>query len=156
MQEINHILVVSGLFENLRVAVRYGASLARRFGASLTVAHVVYNPYGGVERSSLPLPDLDRDYQALLKRSLKHIDDIIAVERERGVPIEVVLREGKTTEQILAVIQEKDIDLLVLTAHREGRVEHLLFDSNVELVRKMPCHILLVKMEPKPATYLAD
>lgn len=156
MREISNILVVCRLFKNLKIAVRYGASLARRFGASLTVIHVVHDPYGGIESSNLPLPDLDNDYQNLLKRSRKEIDEIIAGERESGVPIEVLIREGKPTEEILAVIEEKDIDLLVLTAHKEGRIEQLFFDSNEELIRKMPCHILLIKMEPVPELFLHE
>jgi universal stress protein A len=156
VKEINHILVVCRLFKDLKMAVRYGASLSKRFGASLSVIHVVHKPYGGIMSGSLPLPDLDQDYQTLLEKSRKHIDDIIAGERESGVPIEVILREGKTVEQILAVIEEKKIDLLVMTAHKEGRIEHLLSDSSEELVRKMPCHILLIKLEPVPEVFYED
>jgi universal stress protein A len=156
MKEINNILVVCRLFKNLKISARYGASLSKRFGASLTVIHVVHKPYGGIEAANLPLPDLDKDYQDLLESSRRHIDDIVEGERKSGVPIEVVIREGKITEQILAVIEEKKIDLLVMTAHHEGRIEQLLFDSNVELIRKMPCHILLVKLDPGPMPPFGD
>jgi hypothetical protein len=37
-----------------------------------------------------------------------------------------------------------------MLAHQEGHVEHLFFGrSNDELVRKMPCSIMLVKKEPE-------
>lgn len=151
MKQINNILVVCKLIGNLKLAARYGASLSKRFGASLTIIHVVHNPYKGAERSNLPLPDLDEDYQNLLKNSRKHIDEVIEGERESGVPIEVIIREGKPAEQILSLIREKHIDLLVITAHKEGRIEHFFFgDYDDELIRLMPCHILLVKLEPGP------
>lgn len=36
-----------------------------------------------------------------------------------------------------------------MLAHEEGRLEDLFFNrSNDELVRKMPCSIMLVKKEP--------
>ena len=36
-----------------------------------------------------------------------------------------------------------------MLAHKEGRLEDLFFQrSNDELVRKMPCSIMLVKKEP--------
>ena len=38
-----------------------------------------------------------------------------------------------------------------MLAHEEGRVEDLFLNkSNDELVRKMPCSIMLVKKEPGP------
>ena len=54
--------------------------------------------------------------------------------------------------KIVKTIAEEKIDLLVMLAHQEGHVEHFLFGrSTEELVRKMPCSILLVKKEPEPA-----
>ena len=52
-------------------------------------------------------------------------------------------------EDILKTSVQEKIDLLVMLAHEEGHLEDLLFNrSNDELVRKMPCSILLVKNEP--------
>jgi universal stress protein A len=63
--------------------------------------------------------------------------------------IKEMVREGEPTEEILKAIEEEKIDLLVMLAHEEGHVEHFLFGrSNEELVRKMPCSIMLVKKEP--------
>lgn len=63
--------------------------------------------------------------------------------------IKELVREGEPTEEILKTIAEEKIDLLVMLAHEEGRLEDLFFNrSNDELVRKMPCSIMLVKKEP--------
>ena len=41
-----------------------------------------------------------------------------------------------------------------MLSHEEGHLEHFLFGrSNHELVRKMPCSILLVKKEPGPVAF---
>ena len=59
-----------------------------------------------------------------------------------------LVREGEPTEEILKTIEAEQIDLLVMLAHGEGWLEDLLFNrSNDELVRKMPCSIMLVKKE---------
>ena len=61
-----------------------------------------------------------------------------------------MLKEGDPTEEILATIKEKHIDLLVMLAHEEGHLEHFLFSrSNRDLILNMPCSILLVKKEPQ-------
>jgi nucleotide-binding universal stress UspA family protein len=47
------------------------------------------------------------------------------------------------------MVEEENIDLLIMSAHEEGHMEHFLFGgSNEELIRKMPCSIMLVKKEP--------
>jgi nucleotide-binding universal stress UspA family protein len=71
-----------------------------------------------------------------------------------GMHIDVLMREGDPTSEIQAVIKEKSIDLFIMFAHEESHLEHFLFGkSNHELVRKMPCSILLVKKEPGPAVF---
>jgi len=150
MEDVNQILVVSRMTKYCAKAVRYGVSLAKKYGATLTVVHVFHDPFG-IEGWNLPMPNLDKDYQNLLKKSRQQLDDIIAHENKSGMHIDALIREGKPTAEILAVVKEKKIDLIVMFAHEEGRLEHFLFGrSNEELIRKMPCSILLVKNEPGP------
>jgi universal stress protein A len=146
MEDIKRILVVSRLTTHCRKAVHYGISLAKRYGASLFVMHVVHNPFG---LEGWNLPPFERDFGILLQKSKKDIDAAINAERATGMAIEEIIREGEPTEAILEVVNEEHIDLLIMLAHEEGRLEHFLFGrSNEEIVRKMPCSILLVKKEP--------
>ncbi len=63
--------------------------------------------------------------------------------------IKEVIREGEPTTVILEVVKEERIDLLIMLAHEDGRLEHFLFGrSNEEIVRRTPCSIFLVKKEP--------
>jgi nucleotide-binding universal stress UspA family protein len=153
MEDIKKILVVSRMTRYCEKAVHYGVSLAKKYGAALSVVHVMHDPFG-IEGWNLPLPNLEKDYQNLLKKSRQQLDDIIAAENKGGMHIDVLIREGEPTTEILTVVSEKKIDLLVMLAHEEGRLEHFLFGrSNEALIRKMPCSILLVKKEPGPAAF---
>ena len=71
------------------------------------------------------------------------------IEEEKGqeaIEISEEVRDGPPVEEILSVIQSEGIDLLVMLAHEEGRLEHFLFGrTNESILRKMPCSILLVK-----------
>lgn len=148
MEDINQILVVSRMTRYCAKAVHYGVSLAKKYGAALTVVHVIHDPFG-IEGWNLPMPNLEKDYQNLLKKSRQQLDDIIASENESGMHIDVLIREGEPTSEILDVVKEKKVDLLVMLAHEEGRMEHFLFGrSNEALVRRMPCSMFLVKKEP--------
>ncbi len=149
MELIKNILVVSRMVKYDVKAIHYGASLARTYGAQLTVIHVIHDPFG-IEGWNLPMPNLDKDYQTLLMKTRNDLDKIIEQEREGGVSIEAILKEGNPTKEILKTVEEKHIDLLVMLAHEEGHLEHFLFGrSNHELLLKMPCSILLIKKEPQ-------
>jgi nucleotide-binding universal stress UspA family protein len=151
MGDINQILVVSRMTTYCAKAVHYGVSLAKKYGAALTVIHVIHDPFM-IAGWNLPMPNLEKDYQNLLKKSRQQLDAIIANENKIGKHIDVLIREGEPTSEILAVIKEKKIDLIIMLAHEEGHLEHFLFGrSNDELIRRMPCSILLVKKEPGPA-----
>ena len=153
MEDIKRVLVVSRMTRYCAKAVHYGISLAKKYGAAMTVVHVIHDPFG-IEGWNLPMPNLDKDYQNLLKKSRQQLDDIIAKENKSGMQIDVIIREGEPTAEILAVIKERKIDLVIMLAHEEGRLEHFLFGrSNDELIRRMPCSILLVKKEPQAAAF---
>ncbi len=149
MEHINHILVVSRMVKYDEMGIRYGASLARKYGATITVIHVIHDPFG-IEGWNLPMPNLEKDYQDLLKKTRTELDRIIEEERAKGAAVEVVLREGKPVDEILKIVKERKIDLIVMLSHEEGLLEHFLFGrSNHELLLKMPCNILLIKKEPQ-------
>lgn len=149
METINRILVVSRTTTSSITAIHYGVSLAKKHGATLSVIHVIHDPFS-LKGWSLPLPGLEKDYQNLLKKTRQQLDEIIENEIKNGMQIEVLMPEGNPTEEIIKTVKEKKIDLLVMVAHEEGHLEHFLFGrSNQELLLKMPCSILLVKKEPE-------
>lgn len=148
MDMFKNILVVSRMVKYDAKVINTGASLARKYGAKLTVIHVVHDPFG-IEGWNLPLPNLEQDYQNLLKKTRGELDKMVGQERKTGIDVEVMLKEGEPTKEILKMINEKQIDLLIMLAHEEGHLEHFLFGrSNHELVLKMPCSIMLIKKEP--------
>lgn len=156
INEIGRILVVSRMTKYCRKAVHYGISLARGYGAELYVLHVVHNPFGA-EGLSVPIPSLrtlDEEWGKMQHDAKADLDKIIDLEKSKGMSIDVVVREGDPNKEILKAIEEMKIDLLIMLAHEEGRLEHLLFGRNDEkIIRRMPCSILLVKQEVGPIAY---
>ncbi len=153
MHDIKRILVVSRMTKYCRKAVHYGISLARSYGAELYVIHVVYDPltFGAW---NLPKPSLEEDYKREIKQSKEDLDAIIHIEKGKGLHIKEIIKEGNPTEEIFASIKENKIDLVIMLAHEEWRLEHFLFGrSNEEIIRKMPCSVLLIKEEPQPMAF---
>jgi len=145
MDDIKRILVLSRLTTHCRKAVHYGISIAKKYDAALFVMHVVHNPFG---LEGWNLPPFERDFGIMLQKGKEDIDAAIYAERTKGMAIEEIIRVGEPTTVVLDVVTEERIDLIIMLAHEEGHLEHFLFGrSNDELVRKMPCSILLVKKE---------
>ena len=150
MEDIKRILVVSRMTQYCRKAVHYGVSLARKFGADLYVIHVVQDPFG-YEGWNLPVFSLEEEYQKIQRKTKAELDAIINSEIKGGMAVKELIKGGEPTEEILKVVEKENIDLIIMLAHEEGRLEHFLFGrSNEALIRKMPCSILMVKKEPGP------
>ncbi len=82
------------------------------------------------------------------------MEKIIHQEIANGLPIKELVSDREPIEEIERVIREEKIDLIVLSAHEEGRIEHALFGGeNDTVIRRMPCSILLVKNEPGPVKW---
>ena len=150
MDDVKHILVLSRAIEDCRKALHYGVSLSRKYDAELVVLHVIHDPFN-VEGWSLPLPylrTLKEEQQKMREDIKKELDKIIASEKTRGINIKEFIREGAPVDEVMKIVEKEKIDLMIIPAHEEGRLEHLLFSrDNEKLTRTMPCSILLVKHE---------
>jgi universal stress protein A len=152
MHDFKRILVVTRMTAYCQKAVHYGFSLAKQYQAKLYIIHAVHNPFG-IEGWNLGSVSLEKEYQKYIEKIKSELDAFIAEEQDTGVPVTVLVEEAEPTEEILRTVKEYDIDLIIMLSHKEGRIEHFLFDrSNEELIRKMPCSVLLLKKEPEPAT----
>ena len=154
MDDVKRILVVSRSTKHCKKAVNYGISLAKQTGAKLYVLHVFDDPFG-LEAWSLPVvswKEIQEEYKRMQEKARAELDRIIEAEKETGISIEVSITDGDPDEKILHFVEENKIDLLIMLAHEEGRLEHLLFGRSIDrIVRKLPCSVMLVKKEPERA-----
>jgi universal stress protein A len=148
MDDVKRILVVSRPTEYARKAVHYGISLAKNYGAKLFVIHVIEDPFG-IEGWNLSIPSrrsLQEEYKTMQQNIKKELDQIIALEKAQGMHIQELIKEGNQVDEIINFVKNEKMDLMIILAHEEGRLEHLLFGrDNDKLIRMMPCSVLLVK-----------
>jgi nucleotide-binding universal stress UspA family protein len=148
MENIKSILVVSRMIPYSREAIKVGISLARKYDAKLMVLHLVSNP---VDLMAVNAPGLFPDeeykkYNNSLQEAKEQLDKVIKQEIRDGFPIKELTSDRDPLEEIVKVVKDEKIDLLVVSAHKEGRIEHALFGGeNDAIIRKMPCSILLMK-----------
>lgn len=151
MEDVKRILVVSRDTQYCRKAVQYGVSLASHYRAKLYVIHVINNPFS-LQGWNLPIPSLEKEYMQLLHDTREELAGIIEAEKKKGLAVTQLVKEGDPEKEIFKMVRDEKIDLIIMLAHEEGHLEHFLFGrSNEEIIRKMPCSVLLVKKEPEPA-----
>jgi nucleotide-binding universal stress UspA family protein len=147
MDDLKSVLVLVTPTRDCKDVVQDAIQLAGRFHASLYVLDVVHNPFA-YTGWNLPMPSFDQEYQRFLEQVRDRLQAKIAEERQRGFPVESIVRQGEPVAQILEVIEEKHIDLLILPSHAEDRIEHYFSGRVAErVIRKMPCSVLLVRQE---------
>ena len=147
MEDIKRILAVSWITQYCNETVHSAVALAAKYDAELSVIHVVDTSW--MKGWYLPMKLNEDEHQKGMERIKAELNSIINREKKVGMKVKTIIKEGDPVEEIIKVIEKEKIDLCVLRANEESRIEHFMVGkSNDELILKMPCSILLVKSEP--------
>jgi len=119
-----------------------GFALAKKMGAEVTLLHVIINPLyysspeyspimgysGSMDMSQLmlnPVDGLIEVTQHFLDKSKQHLGD---------ETIQTVIKEGRSSDQILKTANELHIDVIVMGSHSKQWLENIIMGSVTEEV----------------------
>ena len=143
MSGYQHILIAVDLTQDSEAVARRGQDLADRYGAKLSVLHVVeFIPVDPAGEALLPPPvDVNDELIQGARQRLSALCDSLGL-RTVAQRVEI----GNIKAEILQVVAEQQADLLVLGSH--GRHGLALFMGSTEksLVHKAPCDVLAVRL----------
>jgi nucleotide-binding universal stress UspA family protein len=147
MIRLKNVLVATDFSEPSNAALDYGRELARTFGATLRVVHVIENVFAtavGVEGYFANLPELQYEIE---ESARKQLAAVITDEDRRELNAEPVLLTSSTPAlSIVSFAKETAADLLVMGTHGRGGLAHALMGSVAErVVRMAPCPVLTVR-----------
>ena len=147
MEDVKRILVLSRSTKDCKKAVHYGISLARTCGAHLTILHVMYDPFNlRFAPMAYNIPGLEEEYRAIMQEVKSDLALMIEKERAEGMDITEMVKDAEPVHELLKVVEAEKIDLLIMAAHNETRIEHIIYGwINHEIVRRLPCSVFLVK-----------
>jgi len=147
MIALKKILVATDFSQPSEAALAYGRELARTFGASLTVLHVVDNiltrAYGA---DGMVLAD--QGMQQEIEKSAQHQVDALLFDEDRQTlgAVGLVLTSNSPSAAIVFYARDAAIDLIVIGTHGRGAIAQLLMGSVAErVVRLAPCPVLTVR-----------
>lgn len=145
METFNNILVASRSTQRCIKVLRTGIALARRFDARLHVLHIIHDPFS-LNGWNLPVPSLDAEYQSMVAQARADLDRMIQMEKAEGMVVNEWVKDGNPVAAIEQAVESESVDLILMLAHREGRLEHFLFGkTNDAIIRKLPASLMLVR-----------
>lgn len=148
MITLKNVLVATDFSTASETALAYGRDLARTFGATLHVIHVVDDVTArtaiAVEGYIVDLSEIQRDVE---KSARQQLEGIIMDDDRREIGATAVLKTSTTPAlAIVSYAKDAEIDLVVMGTHGRGRMAHLLMGSVAERVLRIaPCPVLTVR-----------
>ena len=133
MIHIKKVMVPVDFSEASKKGVNYGLSLALEFEARLVLANIVR-------------------YDSLAYLTAKaHLLDLIPAELRERLDFELIVKSGDVRQELLGIVEEKEIDLVVMGSRGRSHVQRLLLGSVTErMLRKLHVPVLTVShLEPK-------
>lgn len=138
MIRLTQILVATDFGEASEVAMDYGRALARTFGSSLHLLHVMQNPF---------LRPMPADPHELKTATAMRLAQQVTEDDRRALHANAVLETSDNpAEEIVKYAGAHDIDLIVMGTHGRGGMAQVLMGSVAEkVVRTAPCPVLTVR-----------
>ena len=143
---IAHILVPTDFSTQSKNALHFGLELARRYGASLHVLHVLDLAITPGWTAELPV---EVDARAM------HAQEIAEAERDlaaflphdgQQVPVTTSVLVGSPQQAIIEVATNLAVDLIVMsTQGRSGLAHTILVSVADHVIRTAPCPVLIVR-----------
>jgi nucleotide-binding universal stress UspA family protein len=146
MLQIRNVLVAADFGKASDAALQYGRNIARTFGATLHVLHVVDDVYArGLEAESLNMWAEQQD--ELQQAAVENLRQRVTPDDARTFNERVVTRvAGNTADAIVEFAGETPIDLIVMGTHgREAVDPHDIGSVSARVVHGAPCPVLTVK-----------
>lgn len=135
--EISSIVVPTDFSPTATKAVEYGAGLAYRLGASLTLLHAV-EPLG------VALPQALAEAQQI--GATESLEGVVKELAARGVKADFAVRMGPAARETIELARERKADLIVIGTHGRSGLSRLLLGSVAEnVLRHADCPVLTVR-----------
>jgi nucleotide-binding universal stress UspA family protein len=157
-ENITRILVPVDFSPHAERAVRYAATLARRFDATLHLLHVVEDPFlSGAWSPEAYVPNVTELLQDLTAGAERQLAGLRASVAALGITVTTAVITGRPAPAIVSHADQGGFDLIVMGTHGRTGLSHVVIGSVAErVVRKAPCPVLTVHLPGAPAAEQAS
>lgn len=150
---LKSILVPTDFSAGANKALQYALTFAKQFDAKIELMHVVEPmlfPSDSVFNQPViqPIfPSIDLEQRKIDEEKLKSI--VVEIKKEYS-KISYYSTTGTPHEEVIEYIKNKKIDLIILAAHTQNKLEHFFFGSTTEkIMLKASCPVLILHEDEK-------
>lgn len=138
---IKKILVTTHGPEFLESGSRYAIDLAKRYGASITLIHVIHSKNGSARRR---LRELDK---SVIKDAEEFLERVAVKSRAKDVKTKTkILLSKSVPDAILKEAKSDNYDLIVMRIHElTGAKKFLTLSACERVVKYAPCPVFLYR-----------
>ena len=156
-ESLDRILVPVDFSTHSEKAIRYAATLANKFGARLSLLHVVEDPFvTGAWQAEVFVPNIPELLNDLIKAAKTQMAERKRYLAAHGFVVETVVITGRPATAIVEEALTGRFDLIVMGTHGRTGLSHAVFGSVAErVVQKAPCPVLTVR-DAAPASPKAE
>jgi nucleotide-binding universal stress UspA family protein len=130
---LRKLLLCMDFSDHAHRASEYAVSMAKEYGAELTLLHVLED----VPRST--------DFESAIEKAAKQLEESIAPGTCQGCIVKVMTRIGKPYQQIIQLALEAQSDLVIMGVRGRGALDTAVFGSTTYRVIQLgSCPVLAV------------
>ena len=146
-ESLNRILVPVDFSAHSEKAVRYATTLANKFGARVSLIHVVEDPFvTGAWQAEAFVPNIPELLNDLIKAAQVQMGELKKHLAAHGFVVETAVITGQPARAIIEQASTGKYDLIVMGTHGRTGLFHALLGSVAErVVQKAPCAVLTVR-----------
>ena len=156
--EIKKILYATDLSENARYCFGYAASIANRYGASITILNVLeirkgytydLSSYLGAEKwEEIRKSHEEESISTIKTRLAKFCEDVAAEDDSCSFNAdEIVVKRGNPAEEILRQAESDDYDMVIMGTHGRDPLADVMMGSTARRVlRRCKKPVLVVRL----------
>ena len=156
MAMIKRILVPTDFSTTSDIAVGYGIDLAKRYGATLHLLHVVEDTYLAHAFPDGYYAELPGIHAKLCAEAEQRLAETSNRCRDASVAVTDQIADGQPSRMIVETAKAMGSDLIVMGTHGRSGVAHFVMGSVAEhVVRTAPCPVFTVRDTARVADLLA-
>jgi len=153
---IKRILVPTDFSTTSDLAVGFGIDLAKRYGASIHLLHIVEDSYLANAYPDGFFAELPAIQARLRTDAEERLKVVLGRCASAAVTATHEIADGRPARVIVDTARDRATDLIVMGTHGRSGVAHLLMGSVAEhAVRAAPCAVLTVRDVARVADLLA-
>jgi nucleotide-binding universal stress UspA family protein len=144
---LRQILAPTDFSNHSNHAIRYAAGLARQFGATLVLLHIVTkDALESISKAHVPPHPVDKIYENLAQEIREQYAGNVTPDVRTGLEMKTLVLPGDPSLQIVRATQLWGVDLIVMATHGRTGLSHAMMGSVTEkVIRKAPCPVLSLR-----------